>query len=89
MAPEVFRWMIIEGYGKVLSRPALDIVSREVSIVAFLMMEDRCKQLRSHIIGALNIGAPMEMILLVVDDIGAAAGSGYKSSKAIISRAGT
>ena len=34
MAPEVFRWMIIEGYGKVLSRPSLDIVSRELSIVA-------------------------------------------------------
>jgi 4-carboxymuconolactone decarboxylase len=89
MAPEVFQWMIIEGYGKVLSRPALDIVSREISIVAFLMMENRRKQLRSHIIGALNTGAPMEMIRLVVDDIGPAAGQGYESSRAIINWAGT
>ena len=31
MAPEIFQWMILEGYGKVLSRPGLDSVRREIS----------------------------------------------------------
>ena len=35
LAPEIFRWMIIEGYGKVLSRPKLDMPTRELSIIAF------------------------------------------------------
>lgn len=88
IGPEIFRWMIIEGYGKVLSRPALDIVSREMSIIAFLMMEDRAKQLQSHIMGALNVGASVELIKLVVGDIGPAAGRGFESSRNILSRLG-
>ena len=86
MAPEVFRWMIIEGYGKVLSRPSLDIVSRELSIIAFLMMENRKKQLHSHIMGALNVGASTELVNSVIEDIGTAAGDGLESSRLIIDR---
>lgn len=88
MAPEVFRWMIIEGYGKVLSRPAVDIVSRELSIIAFLMMEDRGKQLRSHIKGALNVGASLSLVRTVVEDIGRASGQGYMTSLEILSKLG-
>ncbi|MEW6413491.1 MAG: hypothetical protein AB1483_13630 [Candidatus Zixiibacteriota bacterium] len=84
MAPEVFRWMIIEGYGKVLSRPNVDIISRELAIMAFLMMENREKQLHSHIRGALNVGAPPELVTSVIDDIGPAAGNGYGAAKRII-----
>ncbi len=86
MAPEVFRWMIIEGYGKVLSRPLLDIVSRELSIIAFLMMENRKKQLHSHIVGAINVGASIELINSVIEDIGTAAGDGLESSRQIMGR---
>jgi 4-carboxymuconolactone decarboxylase len=32
--PELDEWMIVEGYGKVLSRPALDLARRELCIVA-------------------------------------------------------
>lgn len=84
MAPEVFRWMIIEGYGKVLSRPVIDITNRELSIIAFLMMENRKKQLLSHIVGAGNVNVSMELINYVVDDIGEAAGDGYQTARAII-----
>ncbi|UCG60570.1 MAG: carboxymuconolactone decarboxylase family protein [Candidatus Zixiibacteriota bacterium] len=80
MAPEVFRWMIIEGYGKVLSRPALDMVSRELSIIAFLMMENRKRQLHSHIEGALNIGASVELVQTVINDIGSASGDGHETA---------
>lgn len=80
MAPEIFRWMIVEGYGKVLSRPGLDIVDRETSIIAFLTMENRRKQLFSHIRGALNVGAGAEVVRLVIEDIGDAAGDGYQTA---------
>ncbi|MCK4573041.1 MAG: carboxymuconolactone decarboxylase family protein [candidate division Zixibacteria bacterium] len=88
MAPEVFRWMIIEGYGKVLSRPQVDISTRELSIIAFLMMENRQKQLRAHIKGALNVGTPRQLIEQTVSDIGPAAGDGMKTALAVINQAG-
>jgi alkylhydroperoxidase/carboxymuconolactone decarboxylase family protein YurZ len=44
IAPEIYKWMIIEGYGKVLSRNILDIKTRELSIIALLMMENRTAQ---------------------------------------------
>lgn len=86
IAPEVFRWMIVEGYGKVLSREALPIVDRELCIIAFLMMENRPKQLHSHIHGAINVGAGKSVIRAVVTDIGDAAGAGYRSAEELLSK---
>jgi len=86
LAPEIFRWMIIEGYGKVLSRPRLDMPTRELSIIAFLMMENREKQLFSHIRGAVNVGVDKSLLKLVVEDIGRAAGEGYETTVNILKR---
>ena len=86
IAPEIFDWMILEGYGKVLSRPGLGPIDRELSIVAFLMLENRPKQLRSHMQGALNVGAPEEQLRAVVEDIGEAAGDGYRAACAVLER---
>lgn len=86
LAPDVFRWMILEGYGKVLSRPGLDIVKRELAIVACLMMENRPAQLHSHMRGALNVGAETRLIRLVVEDVGRAAGEGYGAACGICTR---
>jgi 4-carboxymuconolactone decarboxylase len=55
--PDVERWMIMEGYGKVLSRPGLDLAARELCIVALLAGQDAAPQLYSHLRGALNAGA--------------------------------
>ena len=88
MAPEIFQWMVFEGYGKVLSRNQLPIVTRELSIIAFLMMENRTRQLRSHLHGALNVGAAPEQIQLVVDDIGDAAGIGYETALQLMQNIG-
>lgn len=85
-APEIFRWMIFEGYGKVLSRHQLDVVTRECSIVACLVMDNRPRQLHSHIKGALNVGAPPLLILSVIEDLRDASPSGYESSKWICGR---
>jgi alkylhydroperoxidase/carboxymuconolactone decarboxylase family protein YurZ len=87
-APEVFRWMVIEGYGKVLSRPGLGIVDRELCIISSLMMENREKQLYAHVRGATNVGAPGELIRYVIDDLSEAAGKGYETSLSILNKLG-
>lgn len=55
--PDLDRWMIQEGYGKVLSRPGLDPGTRETCIVAVLAATGREPQLHSHLRGALRVGA--------------------------------
>jgi 4-carboxymuconolactone decarboxylase len=88
LAPEVFRWMVIEGYGKVLSRPGLGIIDRELAIVACLIIENYEKQLFSHIKGAVNVGASHDLIRQVIHDLGEAAGDGYTASLSILDRLG-
>jgi 4-carboxymuconolactone decarboxylase len=61
-------WMITEGYGKVLSRPGLDLPRRELCIVAACAAAGQDRQLHSHLHGARNVGvAPA-----VIDDCVAA-----------------
>jgi len=86
MAPEIFLWMELEGYGKVLSRPGLSIVDRELVIVACLMMENRSSQLHSHIRGALNVGAPLQLLRDVVSDLAPAAPDGHATALDILHR---
>ncbi|MBD3332449.1 hypothetical protein GF356_06340 [candidate division GN15 bacterium] len=83
-APEIFRWMIVEGYGKVLSRPRLDPTVRELAVVAMLMMENRQRQLHSHLKGALNVGASPELVAQVVEDIGESAGEGLTTARNLL-----
>ena len=55
--PALDSWMIVEGYGKVLSRPGLDLVRRELCIVAACAAAGQMRQLHSHLHGALHAGA--------------------------------
>lgn len=55
--PDLDEWMIVEGYGKVLSRPGLDLVRRELCIVAACVAAAQDRQLHSHLLGAMNAGA--------------------------------
>ena len=55
--PALDAWMITDGYGKVLSRPALDLKRRELCIVAACAAAGQQRQLHSHLHGALNSGA--------------------------------
>lgn len=74
--PEMDRWMVLEGYGKVLGRPGLELGRRELCIVAILAVLDAPVQLYSHLRGALNVGvspgwvgeALEEALLLVSSD---------------------
>ena len=54
--PSLDDWMILEGYGKVLSRPELDLPRRELCIVAACAAAGQDRQLQSHLHGALNAG---------------------------------
>lgn len=55
--PDMEQWMLVEGYGKVLSRPGLDLATRELCIIGLLAPQDAGPQLYSHLRGALNAGA--------------------------------
>jgi 4-carboxymuconolactone decarboxylase len=55
----------MDGYGRTLSRPQLDLVRREFCSVAMLVPQDAPRQLHSHLKGALNAGATVEQ----VDDV--------------------
>ena len=56
LSPDLASWMILEGYGKVLSRRGLGPEAREYCIVAMLTTTRMWRQLRSHAIGAVNVG---------------------------------
>lgn len=60
--PALDAWMIVDGYGKVLSRPGLDLVRRELCIVAACALSRQERQLRSHLRGALNAGASANQV---------------------------
>ena len=65
-------WMIEEGYGKVLSRPQLDLERRELCIVAACAASAQDRQLLSHLHGALNVGVAPQVVsgtLDVIDDL--------------------
>lgn len=55
--PALDRWMVEEGYGKVLSRAPLDLARRELCVVAACAIAKQDRQLHSHLHGALHAGA--------------------------------
>lgn len=67
ISPDLGRWMVVEGYGKVLSRPGLTATERELTAVAALLPLDVPDQLRAHLRGALLVGASREEVLDAVE----------------------
>ncbi len=60
--PALDRWMITEGYGKVLGRPLLDLARRELCVVAACAIARQDRQLHSHLHGAVNAGATVDVV---------------------------
>lgn len=60
--PDLARWIVQEGYGKVLSRPGLDVKTRELCVIAILKVMDTLPQLEAHVKGAMNAGAGKDEI---------------------------
>jgi 4-carboxymuconolactone decarboxylase len=67
--PALDDWMIIEGYGKVLSRPGLDLARRELCIVSACAASVQDRQLHSHLHGALNAGAEPPVVDAAIEAI--------------------
>jgi 4-carboxymuconolactone decarboxylase len=65
--PALDEWMIIDGYGKVLSRPYIDLRTRELCVVAACATSGQQRQLHSHLHGALNAGSTSAEIVAVLD----------------------
>jgi 4-carboxymuconolactone decarboxylase len=62
LSPPLARWMVVEGYGKVLSRGELAPGLREMLVVSSLVSQGTWRQLRSHLLGAVNLGlSPAEL----------------------------
>ena len=60
--PALDEWMIVEGYGKIISRPGLELRLRELCVVAACVAAGQDRQLHSHLHGALNAGASADEI---------------------------
>lgn len=65
--PALDVWMVTDGYGKVLARPGLSLVQRELCIVASCAAAEQLPQLRAHLRGALNCGATGNDIAQTLD----------------------
>ena len=62
-------WMIEEGYGKVLSRPALDLPRRELCIVAACAATGQDRQLQSHLHGCRNTGVAHPVVSAALESL--------------------
>jgi 4-carboxymuconolactone decarboxylase len=60
--PAVDRWMLVEGYGRTLGRPGLDLRRRELCTVAQTAVLCTHRQLHSHLRGALHGGATFAQV---------------------------
>ncbi len=65
--PVLEDWMIVDGYGKVLARPGVDLQTRELCVVAACAVSGQQRQLHSHLYGALNAGAPVGEVRAVLE----------------------
>jgi 4-carboxymuconolactone decarboxylase len=67
--PALDDWMLVDGYGKVLGRPGLDLPRRELCIVAACAISGQQRQLHSHLHGALNVGVSPALLASTVDSL--------------------
>ncbi|MFT4583717.1 MAG: 4-carboxymuconolactone decarboxylase [Gammaproteobacteria bacterium] len=75
IAPDLGRWITDFAYGDVVSRPGLDLRTRELATVAALTALGNAQpQLKSHIGGALNAGCTPQEVLEVIMQMAVYAG---------------
>lgn len=67
--PALDSWMIVEGYGKVLGRPQLDLARRELCIVAACAIARQDRQLHSHLYGAVHAGVAPAVVTATLQSL--------------------
>lgn len=80
--PDLDRWALMEGYGKVLGREGLDLKTRELCVAAQLAGTDASRQLHAHIRGCLNVGATVAEVEAALDAVADIIGSDRARSAA-------
>ncbi len=75
IAPDLARYIIEFAFGDMYSRPALDLKSREIAVVASLTALGNARpQLKVHIHGALNVGCSRQEVIEVIMQMAVYAG---------------
>ncbi|MHC5020485.1 MAG: carboxymuconolactone decarboxylase family protein [Planctomycetota bacterium] len=67
--PVLSKQMVEEGYGRILGRPGMEPVWREIATVGALVPLQVDRQVRAHLRGALNLGASVEDLKQVLADL--------------------
>ena len=67
--------IVMDGYGRAISRPGLDLKRRELCAIAMLVAQGVPHQLHSHLRGALNAGVAPEEVDETLDIAARAAGA--------------
>jgi 4-carboxymuconolactone decarboxylase len=65
--PDLAEWILLEGYGKTLSRAYFDAKTRELLIVPVLVALGAWRQLPSHVKGTLRVGGTTRELLAALD----------------------
>ena len=85
--PALDSWMVVDGYGKVLSRPGLDLPRRELCIVAACAAMGQDRQLHSHLRGALNVGVEPVVLGEALDSLADLVGADrIRSARLLLAR---
>jgi 4-carboxymuconolactone decarboxylase len=75
IAPDFARYLIEFPFGDIYSRPALDLKSREIAVVAALTaLGNAAPQLKVHIHGALNVGCTRQEVVETIMQMAVYAG---------------
>lgn len=75
ICPDLGRYIIEFGFGEIMSRPGLDLKSREIATVAALTaLGTATPQLKVHIGGMLNVGCTRQEVVEVILQMGIYAG---------------
>jgi len=75
IAPDFSRYIIEFAFGDIYSRPALDLKTRELAVVAALTaLGNAVPQLKVHLHGALNVGCSKDEIVEVIMQMAVYAG---------------
>lgn len=67
--------MVVDGYGKILGRPGLDLARRELCVVAACAATMQDRQLHSHLHGALNVGVGPAALRATIEALSAVIGA--------------
>jgi 4-carboxymuconolactone decarboxylase len=67
--PAVDGWMLVEGYGRTIGRPGLDLLRRELCTVAQTAVLRTHRQLHSHLRGAIHSGATPAQVEAVLAEV--------------------